>query len=463
MDLMLKRENIFSNTKDQNPIYLFNREYLDFLSGCKTERKVASYIVEEAQKRGFTNLEEALKEERTLKPGDKVYLFFKNKAVLLAVIGEKPLREGFNLVASHLDVPRLDLKPQPLYEKDGFVLLKTHYYGGIKKYQWVTRPLALWGTVVLKGGKVLDIKYGEDENEGVLTITDLLPHLAKDQMEKKIREAITGEDLNALTGNIPDQEAKENKIKTYILKLLHDRFGITEEDLITAELSLVPAGPAREVGLDRSMVGGFGQDDRVCVFTSLKAILEVEAPVKTAIALFMDREEIGSMGNTGMQSKFLENAILKLLVAQGEKDELMLRLSLENARALSADVTAAVDPTFEGVLEKNNAAQINYGIVLTKYTGSGGKYGTSEASAEFMREIIDLFNQEGIRWQTGELGKVDQGGGGTVAQFLANLGMEVLDAGVALLSMHSPFEVAGKADIYEAYRAYKAFLSGGKS
>lgn len=459
MDLALKRENIFLNLTDQNPVYLFNREYLEFLSNNKTERKVANFLVEQAEKQGFKNLEEIIKNNERIKPGDKVYLFFKNKAVLAAVVGEKPIKEGFNLVASHLDVPRLDLKPQPLYEKDGFALLKTHYYGGIKKYQWVTRPLALWGTVVLKGGKVLEIKYGEEENEGVFTITDLLPHLAKDQMEKKVREAITGEDLNALTGNIPDGDSKEGKLKNYILKLISDRFGLKEEDLIAAELSLVPAGAAREVGLDRSMVGGFGQDDRVCVFTSLKALLEVEKPEKTAVALFMDREEIGSMGNTGMQSKFLENAIFKLLVAQGDKEEFSLRLSLEKARALSADVTAAVDPTFEGVVEKNNAAQLNYGIVLTKYTGSGGKYGTSEASAEFMREVIDLFNNEGIRWQTGELGKVDQGGGGTVAQFLANLGMEVLDAGVALLSMHSPFEVAGKADIYEAYLAYKVFYN----
>lgn len=434
--------------------YDFSRGYVDFLNQARTEREAVTYINEKAIKNGFIDIEKA----NNFNPGQKLFYSSRQKVCALVIIGDEPLEKGVNLVVSHIDSPRLDLKGRPLYEADGIALLKTHYYGGIKKYQWLALPLALHGVVIKADGTRIDICLGEKEGEPVLTISDLLPHLAKEQMEKKMGEAISGETLNAVIGNRPEKEAGQNPIKAYILRLLRDRYGIEEDDFTTAELELVPAFPARDVGLDASMVGGYGQDDRVSVFTSLQAILEVEKPRKTAICLFADKEEIGSVGNTGLNSLVVENLMVELLQRSGERDYSTLRRSLSASHALSADVNAAVDPNYPDVWEKMNNSFLANGVVLTKFTGSRGKSGSNDANPEFMARVRGLFGKRQVVWQVGELGKVDIGGGGTVAQYLAHYGMEVVDCGVALLGMHSPFEVASKADIYMAYKAYRAFL-----
>ncbi|MDN5293387.1 MAG: hypothetical protein PWQ31_692 [Eubacteriales bacterium] len=441
-------------------------EYKEFLGRAKTEREAVTEIVEVARKKGFVDLTERTggegRRRRRLRAGEKFFWIFRQKCLALVIVGEEPLEKGVNLIGAHLDAPRLDLKPCPLYEEQGLALFKTHYYGGIKKYQWLTVPLALHGRVIKSDGSVLDLTIGEKEGEPVFVITDLLPHLAKDQMDKKMREAIPGENLNILVGNMPaeDPEGKE-KVKKAVLEYLYQEYGMVEEDFVSAEIEAVPAGNPKDVGFDRSMIGGYGQDDRICTFAALKALLAVaeENPARTAVALFVDKEEIGSTGSTGARSSFLENFLAELIaLAEGSYDGLLLKRTLANTRAISADVNAAFDPTYPEVMDKLNAPRLGYGAVVTKYTGAGGKYSTSDADAEYMGFIRNLFNEKGVVWQTGELGKVDQGGGGTIAQFLARYTMQVVDIGVPLLSMHSPFEVASKADLYMAWKGYRAFF-----
>ncbi len=443
--------------EEKRRVFDFAAGYIDFLNQAKTERETVEYIEREVQARGFVSLDASCE----LRPGDKVFFKRKGKIAAVIVVGREPLDKGFNIIASHIDSPRLDLKPRPIYEKDGMVWLKTHYYGGIKKYQWTAIPISLHGVVVKKDGSHLVVKLGEDETEPVFTVPDLLPHLAREQMEKKMSEAISGEGLNLLAGSIPGGDEEKEAIKAAILKRLKEQYGIEEDDFTSAELEAVPAFKAREVGLDRSMVGGYGQDDRVSVYTSLRAILEVEEPPRTAVCIFADKEEIGSTGNTGLRSYFLENLAAELLYRCGQPEYNSVRRALAASLALSADVNAAVDPNYEQVFEKMNNSFLGRGVVITKYTGSRGKYDASDANPEFVAWVRHLFDANGIVWQVGELGKVDEGGGGTVAQYLARYGMEVLDCGVALLAMHSPFEVASKADIYHAYRGYKAFFAAG--
>lgn len=436
--------------------YAFAEHYRQFLNTAKTERETVEQAVNTVRARGFVPLEEKAR----LVPGDRVYSVVRGKTLLLAVVGAEPLENGMNIVGAHIDAPRLDLKPRPLYEEAGLALLKTHYYGGIKKYQWVSIPLALHGVVVKNDGQVLQLVIGEKEQDPVFTITDLLPHLAKDQMEKKMSEAVVGEALNLLVGGIPVSagEVKE-KVKQVVLDHLQREYGLTEEDLVSAELEVVPAWAARDVGLDRSMIGGYGQDDRVCAYAALQAAVDLPAAGRTAVALLVDKEEIGSVGNTGMHSALLANFTAELAARiLPQYSDLALRRILYHSRALSADVDGALDPNYPDVSDKLNVSRLGYGLVLTKYTGSRGKSGANDAHAEFLGFVRRLFNQAGVIWQTGELGKVDQGGGGTIAYMLADYGMDVLDCGVGLLGMHSPFEVASKADIYMAYRGYLAFL-----
>jgi aspartyl aminopeptidase len=444
--------------KNMHPqIFNFNNEYKDFLNKAKTERETSIEIESLARSYGFIPINEV----HQLVPGSKVMLNYRDKAVMLAVIGSQPLEQGCNIIGSHSDVPRLDLKPNPLYEDQNMALLKTHYYGGIKKYQWLGIPLALHGVVCRADGVTVNIVIGEDENDPVFTITDLLPHLAKNQMEKKMLEAVTGEGLNILIGGIPlaDNGDSKNPIKLAVLDALNKNFGMIEEDFISAEFEIVPTFKAKDVGIDRSMVGSYGQDDRICVFTSLKAILTLDMPKHTAVAMFMDKEEIGSSGNTGMDSRTFENFMAELISkTMPNYNELILRRCLANSKALSADVTAGLDPNYPEVLEKNNAARIGYGVVMTKYTGSRGKSGANDAHAEFMGYVRALFRGHNIPYQVGELGKVDQGGGGTIAYLMAAYGMDVLDCGAALLGMHSPYEVSSKADVFATYQAYKVFF-----
>jgi aspartyl aminopeptidase len=437
----------------------FSEDYKRFLDASKTEREAAAEIVKQAEKAGFKSLKDLIAADKKLKSGDKVYAVNYDKTVAIFVIGNKPMEGGMNIVGSHIDSPRLDLKPNPLYQETGLSLLKTHYYGGIKKYQWVTLPLALHGVIMKKGGEKINVVIGEDENDPVLYITDLLVHLSSDQMEKKLSKGIEGEDLNILFGSIPLKDGdKDTKVKMNILRLLNEKYGIDEEDFVTAELEVVPAGKSRDIGLDRSMVMAYGHDDRVCAYTSLRAMLEVEKPEKTCVVLFVDKEEVGSIGATGMQSRFFENTVAEVMELTGSYSELKLRRALANSRMLSSDVTAAVDPTYQSVNEKNNAAYLGKGIAFAKYTGSRGKSGCNDANAEYVGALRDIFNENGITWQTGELGKVDQGGGGTIAYILARYDMEVIDCGVPMLSMHAPWEITSKADVYETYRAYKVFL-----
>ena len=434
--------------------YDFCDGYIEFLNTAKTEREAAEQITQLAIAQGFKTYDKM----DDPKPGDKILITSKAKVAALVIMGTQPIEAGFNLVVSHIDTPRLDLKARPVYEADGMALLKTHYYGGIKKYQWPAMPLALHGVVVKKDGKVVKVTLGEKADDPVLTIADLLPHLAKEQMGKKMSEAVNAESLNAIIGSRPQLQRETDLIKTYVLNLLMDRYDIEEEDLTSAELQLVPAFPARDVGLDRSMVGSYGQDDRVCAYASLRAALEVEKPVRTVICLFVDKEEIGGQGNTGTQSLLIENLVSELMHKSGKDDYYSLRQALASSSALSADVNSAVDPNYPEVFEKMNCSFLSQGVVVTKYTGSGGKSGANDANPEFIAKIRQLFDEAGVIWQIGELGKVDIGGGGTVARDISRYGMEVLDCGPALLSMHSPFEVASKLDIYMAYLAYKAFM-----
>lgn len=459
--MLRKQQNGWLKTDEQKKkdIFEFAEGYKRFLNIAKTEREFVNETVKVVEAHGFINAEKL----DSLKTGDKIYYLNRGKNIVLVVVGKEEIEKGVNFVVSHADVPRLDLKGNPLYEDTELAMMKTHYYGGIKKYQWVSIPLALHGVVILENGNKVDISIGEDENDPVFTIPDILPHLArKVQGERKAADVIKGEELNIIIGSIPssieDKEIKE-KVKYAVLEKLNERYGMVEEDFISAELQIVPAFKAKDVGLDRGIVGAYGHDDRICGYTSLRAILDLEEiPNKTAICFIVDKEEIGSSGSTGLESNYLEYFMADIInKVNGEYNEINLKKTLWNSKALSADVNDAINPMFKEVHDSLNAAKLGYGIVVTKYTGSGGKYSSNDADAEFVHEIRTLLNKNNITWQIGMLGKVDEGGGGTVAKYLANFGIRTIDVGPALLAMHSPFELASKFDIYETYISYKVF------
>ena len=432
-------------------IFNFCDGYIDFLNECKTEREASKYIIKQLENSGFKNIYTM----DTLKKGDKVYMLNRDKSVYAAIIGEENITCGVNLVGSHIDSPRLDLKPNPLYEDAKLALFKTHYYGGIKKYQWTTIPLAIHGVVVKPDGSKTEIAIGEDEKDPVFTITDILPHLAGEQYEKKIGKAIEGEDLNVLIGSIP---SNEDKIKENIMQIINEKYGITEVDFYSSELEVVPAFKARHLGFDKSMVAAYGQDDRVCAYASLKAILDASESKRTMVAIFSDKEEIGSVGNTGMCSQMFDLFMNEILNKKNENTPGALNKTYCNSIMLSADVGAGMDPNYQSASEKNNSSYIGYGVELNKYTGSRGKSGASDANAEFVAKVRNIFESNNIKYQVSELGKVDLGGGGTIAYILADKGMDVIDCGVPVISMHSPYEVTSKYDIYSAYEGYKAFF-----
>ncbi|PKK85356.1 MAG: aminopeptidase [Thermoplasmata archaeon HGW-Thermoplasmata-1] len=445
---------------DEREIGDFCEGYKGYLDAGKTERECFSDSLRAAEAAGFKPLEKLAE----VKAGDRVYLTNRGKNLLLAVIGKKPMREGVNLVASHIDSPRLDLKQNPLYEEKelSMALLRTHYYGGIKKYQWGATPLALHGAVVLSDGKKVDVSIGEKEDEPVFSINDLLPHLSHKKADRKMGEVLSGEELVIIAASMPHPDKKsKSPVKLAVLEYLHENYGMTEEDFVSAEFEAVPVGKARDVGFDRSMVGAYGQDDRICAYTSLRAMLDMQGtPERTCVCFLADKEETGSDSNTGMTSAFMPNSVLRLLSKSGEGgDYAALAESLENSKCLSSDVNAAMDPNFKDVHEPQNASKLGFGVTVTKFTGSRGKSGANDSSAEFVGEIRRILNAAGVQWQTGELGRVDEGGGGTVAKFLAQYNMDVIDCGPAILSMHSPFEIASKADIYETYKAYGAFYA----
>ena len=457
-ELMYEKKNGFdgADEKTREKVFEFCKDYKKAITTAKTEREFCRLAYELLEQEGFVRLES----KEFLKPGDRVYSVNRGKGVMAAVIGSEPLTNGTNIVGAHIDSPRLDLKPNPLYEDSGMAYFKTHYYGGIRKYQWFNIPLSLHGVVVRTDGTQINISVGESAGDPIFCIPDLLPHLAQQYAGKKLSEAFDGEKLNVIVGNIECGDAEKSKIKYGVMKLLNEKYGICEADFMSAELELVPAFAARDLGLDRSMVCGYGQDDRVCAYTALRAAIDVKQPKKTAICLLVDKEEIGSMGNTGMKSRYFENTLAKMCsMAQDNYSDLTLRECMSNSACLSADVGAAFDSNFPETCEKNNCAFVNCGLLITKYTGSRGKGGSSDASAELVARIRRIFDENGVLWQTGELGKVDLGGGGTIAQFVANLDIDVVDSGVALLGMHSPNEVAGKYDIYMAYKGYKAFMN----
>lgn len=458
MDLEYKKKNTWNILSDSEKEELekLSKEYINFLNVGKTERLANEEIIRQAEEKGFISIDEAIKGE--IKPGDKIYANNKNKGCALFVMGKAPISEGLNIVGSHIDSPRLDLKPNPMYEDGEMAYFKTHYYGGVKKYQWTNLPLALCGVVFDKDGNKININIGNKEDEPVFFITELLVHLSRDLNEKKAKEVIEAEQLNIVIGSKPIDEEKENPIKKYILELINEKYGLAEEDFLMAEIEAVPAQNAREVGFDRSLIASHGHDDRVCSFASLKAILGVENPNKTTVSLFVDKEEIGSVGNTGMTSNFFEDALMDIINANGQFNYVEYKHALANSKVLSADVTAAYDATFADAYELNNSATINHGVGVSKYTGSGGKGGSNDANAEFLAEIRSAFDKDGVNWQVAELGKTDKGGGGTIAYILAKYGMQVLDCGTAMLSMHAPVELVSKADFYETYRAYRAFF-----
>ncbi|MDO4500337.1 MAG: aminopeptidase [Erysipelotrichaceae bacterium] len=443
--------------KKLKPVMDFNADYIEYLSNSKTERESVTNAIALAKNAGFKDLNEVKK----VKAGDKLYFNNRGKSLLMFVVGKKDLEEGMNILGAHIDSPRIDLKQHPLYEDAGLVLLDTHYYGGIKKYQWVAQPMALHGVVCKKDGTTVEIVIGEKDDDPVLGISDLLIHLSADQMQKSGAKVVEGEDLNVMFGSIPAASKKDEKnlVKKNILNILKEKYDIEEDDFISAELEIVPAGKARDYGLDRSMVIGYGHDDRICAYTSLRAALEIEKPERTACLILSDKEEVGSNGNTGMHSRAFENALADLLDKMGKYSELTIRHCLRNSMMLSSDVSAAFDPNYPSVSSpNNNNAYFGKGIVLNKYTGSRGKSGSNDANPEFIAKIRKVWDDNDISFQTSELGKVDQGGGGTIAYILANMDVDVIDAGIAVQNMHACYEVASKVDIYEAYRAYKAFL-----
>ncbi|MBU5592804.1 aminopeptidase [Clostridium sp. MSJ-4] len=445
--------------EDLQKVFALSDRYKEFMSKCKTERECVTEFISLAEAKGYVNIEDIIAEGKSLKPGDKVYANNKGKTLAMFLIGEENFEKGLKILGAHVDSPRLDLKQNPLYEDTDLALMETHYYGGVKKYQWVTIPLSVHGVMIKKDGTSVEVIIGEDDNDPVIGISDLLIHLSADQMNKKLSNGIEGEDLNLLVGSMPieDKDSKE-RVKNNILRLLNEKYGIVEEDFVSAELEVVPAGKARDYGFDRSMVMAYGHDDRVCSYTSFEAIIDMDKTDKTCVALFVDKEEVGSIGATGMQSKFFENVVAEVMDRVGDYSELKLRRCLANSKMLSSDVSAAYDPNYPSVMEKKNAAYFGKGLVFNKYTGSRGKGGCNDANAEYIAEIRSIMEKHGVTWQTAELGKVDQGGGGTIAYILAEYGMEVIDCGVALHNMHAPWEVASKADIYEAMRGYYAFL-----
>lgn len=461
----MERKNAWTvyDEKQMEELETLCRDYRTFLDKGKTERECILQTIEMAEQAGYVNLDTVIKENKKLTAGDKVYRTYMKKSAILFHIGTGAIEEGLNILGAHIDSPRIDLKQNPLYEDTELAYFDTHYYGGIKKYQWVTLPLALHGVVAKKDGSVVDIVIGEKEEDPVFCISDLLIHLAQKQMEKKAKEAIEGEDLNLLIGNKPlakselDEKEKE-AVKANVLKLLQETYGIEEEDFLSAELEIVPAGKARDCGLDRSMILAYGQDDRVCAYTSLLSILESKTAKRTGCCLLVDKEEIGSVGATGMQSKFFENSVAELMNACGNFFELSLRRALANSRMLSSDVSAAFDPVYASVFEKKNASYFSKGLVFNKFTGSRGKSGSNDANAEYIALVRDIMDNANVPFQTAELGKVDIGGGGTIAYILSLYGMDVIDCGVSVMNMHAPWEITSKADIYAAKLGYDAFL-----
>ena len=450
------------NKEDLEKLNNICEDYKKFLTVSKTEREATKEIIRRAEEKGYKNLDDYIKNNVEIRPGDKIYVNNKGKAVALFHIGTRPITEGMNILGAHIDSPRIDLKANPIYESDGFVYFDTHYYGGIKKYHWVTLPLALHGVIVKKNGEKVEISIGEDKDDPVVGITDLLPHLAGEQMKKESSKLIEGEDLDILIGNKPmeiqeEKEAKE-EVKSNILALLKEKYDIEEEDLLSAEIEAVPAGAARDFGLDRSMIMSYGQDDRVCAYTSLEAFLEVETTEKTLSCILVDKEEIGSVGATGMESHFFDNAIAEICVLMNENSPVAVRRVLNHSKMLSSDVNAAYDPLYKSVMDKKNSSEFGLGVVFCKFTGSRGKSGSNDANAEYIAELRKIMDDANVSFQMSELGKVDIGGGGTIAYILANYNVEVIDCGVGVLSMHAPWEVTSKADIYEAYRGYIAFL-----
>lgn len=456
----MERPNAWkSYTKKQlKELEKLNKDYRAFLDAGKTERECIAEIVKQAEAAGYVNLEEILGKKQSVKAGDKVYAVCMKKTIALFNVGTAPMEQGMNILGAHIDSPRMDIKQNPLYENGDMAYLDTHYYGGIKKYQWVTLPLAIHGVVVKKDGSVIDIVIGEKENDPVFCVTDLLVHLAGEQQEKKANKVIEGENLDILFGSLPVKDEEKEGVKRNVLNLLKEQYDMEEEDFLSAELEVVPAGRARESGIDRSMILAYGQDDRVCAYTSLAAMLELKEVKKTTCCLLTDKEEIGSVGATGMRSKFFENTVAELLDAKGEYSELTLRRCLKNCRMLSSDVSAAYDPLYAASYEKNNAAYFGRGMVFNKFTGSRGKSGSNDANAEYMGALRKILDDNQVAYQTAELGKVDVGGGGTIAYILSLYGMEVIDSGVAVLNMHAPWELTSKADVYETKKGYVAFL-----
>lgn len=450
-------KNIWVDAKEEKKaeIFSFSKDYMDFLDEAKTERMATKEAIRLAKEKGFRPLEEC----KELHPGDKVYTTNKNKNFLAAIIGEKSLEEGMRILGAHIDSPRLDIKQNPLYEKGGFAFFETHYYGGIKKYQYVTIPLALHGIVYKKDGTSFEVSIGEDSSDPVLGITDLLIHLSADQMSKKASEVIEGEKLDITIGNIPLEKDENGKVKDYILHLLKEKYGMEEEDFLSSELHAVPAGKARDYGLDRSMIAGYGHDDKVCAYTSLRAVLDSKKEEYTSVVVLVDKEEVGSIGATGAQSLWFEDVVMEMLAKEGKDSYLALRHAMSASKMLSSDVSGAVDPLYSGANEPNNSCYFSKGVVFNKYTGARGKSGCNDAMPEFLSFVRNAMDKNNIHYQTSEIGKVDQGGGGTIAYILGNYNMYVLDAGVPVLSMHSPMEIVSKADVFEAYLAYKVFLA----
>ncbi|MGO5053084.1 aminopeptidase [Lachnospiraceae bacterium LCP25S3_G4] len=462
----MQKGNVWNtySQEDLTELHSICDRYKYCLDRGKTERECVTLAVNMARDAGYCDLKDAVKKKESLKVGDKLYAVGMNKMVVLFQIGEEPISNGMNILGAHIDSPRLDVKQNPLYESDGFAYLDTHYYGGIKKYQWVTTPLSLHGMVALKSGETIMVSIGEKEEEPVFVITDILIHLAAEQMEKKASKVIEGENLDLLIGNMPLKDMgnlkKEEKdaVKANVLELLEKQYHITEEDFQSAELEIVPAGKARDLGIDRSMILAYGQDDRICAFTSLFAMLESQKLRRTGVCLLVDKEEIGSVGATGMESHFFENTVAELLALTEGESELKVRRALANSRMLSSDVSAAYDPNYAEYYEKRSSAFLNKGLSFNKFTGSKGKSGSNDANAEYIANLRRMFDDAGIAYQFGELGKVDVGGGGTIAYIMAKYGMEVIDSGVALLCMHAPYEISSKADIYEAVKGYRIFL-----
>lgn len=461
----MERKNAWKKYPEgkREEVFAFAEDYKKFISDCKTERECVAALAAQAKAAGFEDLKSIIAEGKTLKTGDKVYAENMGKMLALFVIGRQPLEKGMNILGAHIDSPRLDLKQVPVYEDTEMALFDTHYYGGVKKYQWVTLPLALHGVVVKKDGTIINVNVGEKEEDPVFGISDLLIHLAAEQMDKKAAKVIEGENLDVLVGSIPfESEEEKDKakeaVKTNVLNILKEQYNIEEEDFLSAEIEVVPAGKARDYGFDRSMIMGYGHDDRVCAYPSFMAVLEADTCEKTSVCLLVDKEEIGSVGATGMQSKFFSYAVAEILNAMGGYDQIAFNRAMDNSKVLSSDVSAAYDPLYGSVMEKRNAAYFGNGLVFNKYTGSRGKGGSNDANPEYMAELRRIMDDNNVYFQTSELGKVDQGGGGTIAYILANYNMSVIDSGVAVLNMHAPWEIISKVDLYEAKLGYKAFL-----